>query len=72
MAQREEIGETLLLEPAPAMDELAAEISDMRDGTAKRCEPEAQKYPKHVKHPGRPRIDGWVHAAPLMIAVPLS
>lgn len=58
LAQADQIGERLVIEPATALDKLAAEIAEMRDGTAERSQPKLQKDPKNLKCRARPPLVG--------------
>ena len=55
LAQRDEIGVGLFVEPAAARDKLVAEISDMRDRSAEAGQTKPEKDEQDVKDGALPR-----------------
>jgi len=47
LAEPDEIGEGVFVDPLPAHDKLVAEVADVGDWTTEACEPELRKYPEH-------------------------
>ena len=48
LAQRDEVGIGALVEPAPALDELGAEVAEMRDRPAEAGQPQSQEGCEHL------------------------
>jgi hypothetical protein len=55
LAQRDDVGVTMLVKPFAALDAFGPKIAEMRDRTAKACHAEPQKGPEHLAdRAGRP------------------
>ncbi|MGF6300240.1 hypothetical protein OKW42_003570 [Paraburkholderia sp. WC7.3d] len=58
LAQRDEVAERVFVEPAAALDELVAEIAQMRGRTAERSEAwRARRDMNSIRRSGKARID---------------